>query len=290
MESLSTPPWRLRLGALALGFLIIAGVVGLDMFISSDLRLVYIVDAILLFCVAVWFGRKGRDWIAAAFLVLPSLAGFVFYLLNIPALWPNDVLWVAAVAVGFAVVDLARSRRGVLLALVAGLLIASGWYCVSYVPNQLAKMFTRTKQTSAPAFTLVPLTDRAPTGATPGKILLIDFFSTVCSPCIAELPEMIALRSDLGRNDDIELVLVGSDQFVGNDTPERFREFAQKRHLTLPLAFDSGKKAHDSFGVRGVPCLVIIDRQGRVRFTHEGYNPAEANFRSDLVQFIKTLD
>jgi len=58
----------------------------------------------------------------------------------------------------------------------------------------------------------------------------------------------------------------------------------------LPLAFDPGGKAHDSFGLTGVPALVIIDRGGRVRFTHEGYNPAEANFRRDLAQFIKTLE
>ena len=59
--------------------------------------------------------------------------------------------------------------------------------------------------------------------------------------------------------------------------------------LALPLAFDVGGKAHDGFGLKGVPALVVLDRTGRVRFTHEGYNPAERNFRKDLVQFLKTL-
>jgi|SRR5436309_5837475 len=81
-------------------------------------------------------------------------------------------------------------------------------------------------------------------------------------------------------------VVVGLDLSLS----ERFRAFAQRRRLTLPLAFDPGGKAHDSFGLTGVPALVIIDRGGRVRFTHEGYNPAEANFRRDLAQFIKTLE
>jgi thiol-disulfide isomerase/thioredoxin len=184
----------------------------------------------------------------------------------------------------------ARRQRGLAIVLVVALFIGSAWYCLSYLPDELARSLSRVKKTSAPTFTLVPLSQGASTGAKPRKILIIDFFSTICAPCIAELPAIAAVRSDLSSNDDIEFVLVASDRFVGNDTPERFRAFAQRRRLTLPLGFDPGGKAHDSFGLTGVPALVIIDRSGRDRFTHEGYNPAEANFRRDLVQFIKTLD
>jgi peroxiredoxin len=277
--------WELWLFAIVLGVLVIGVVVGLDLFLSTDLRFIYITGGILLFCCAFWLGQKRRDWVAALLLVLPSLAGFTFYLLRVPGLWPNDVLWLAVVAVGLAVVDLTGRQRGLAIALVG-----SGWYCLSYVPDELARSSSRMKKTSAPTFTLVPLSQAAPIGAKPGKILVIDFFSTICAPCIAELPEIAAVRSDLSSNDEIEFVLVASDRFVGNDTPERFRAFAQRCRLTLPLAFDPGGKAHDSFELTGVRALVIIDRSGRVRFTHESYNPAEANFRRDLVQFIKTLD
>jgi thiol-disulfide isomerase/thioredoxin len=288
-QTSKNPCWRLWLGALVLGVLVIAAVVGLDVFLSSDLRFVYVVGAVLLFCGAVWLGQKRRDWFAALFLVLPSLAGFMFYLLKWPGLWPNDVLWIAVVAVGTLIVDLARKQRVFASVLIVALLVGSGWYCLSYAPNELARSSSRVKKTSAPTFTLVPLSDGASTGAKPGKILVIDFFSTVCAPCIAELPEIAAARSDLSSNSNVEFVLVASDRFVGNDTPERFRAFAQRRRLTLPLAFDPEGKAHDSFGLTGVPALVILDRTGRVRFTHEGYNSAEKNFRRDLVGFIKTL-
>ncbi len=282
--------WRPRLAAIVLGILVIAVVVGLDLSVSSDLRFIYIVGAILLFCGAIWLARKRRDWVAVMFFVLPSLAGFTFYLLRAPGLWPNDVLWLAGVAVGTVIIDIAKRQRQLAIALIVALSIISGWYCLSYVPDELARSSSRVKNTSAPTFTLVPLSNGAPTGAKSGKILVIDFFSTICAPCIAELPEIAAVRSDLSRNDDIEFVLAASDRFVGNDTPERFLVFAQRRRLTLPLAFDPGGKAHDSFGLTGVPALVIIDRSGQLRFTHEGYNPAEATFRRDLVQFIKALD
>jgi thiol-disulfide isomerase/thioredoxin len=270
--------------------MVIGAVVAFDLFVSNDLRLIYIAGAILLFCGAIWLGQNRRDWFAALLFILPSVAGFSFYSLKVPALWLNVVLWAAVVAVGTVIIDLARRQRRFAIALIVALLIGSGWYCLSYAPRQLSQSFSRVKDAAAPTFSLVPLSEGAPSGSKSGKILVIDFFSTSCLPCIAELPEITALRSDLSGNDDIEFVLVGSDRFVGNDTPERFRAFAQRRHLTLPLAFDPAGKAHDSFGVTGVPALVIIDRTGRVRFTHEGYNPAEANFRRDLLQFIKRLE
>jgi hypothetical protein len=59
--------------------------------------------------------------------------------------------------------------------------------------------------------------------------------------------------------------------------------------LTNDVRLDAGGKVHDSFGLSGVPTLVVLDRNGRVRLTRAGYNAAETTFRRDLVQFLKTL-
>jgi peroxiredoxin len=278
--------WKLRLAALCLGALSFGLVLGFAFSFSNDLRLVYAIQATLLFGGAIWLGRKRRDWVAATLFVLPSVAGFSYFV-TLPALWPNNLLWIAVVASGFVIVDLARKRRAFAVALVLALLIGSGWYCFSYVPSQLARSFGQTKDVSAPTYNLQGVSrDFDPSSS--GKIVVLDFFSTTCAPCIAELPELMAARAELNQRRDIQFVLVASDK--GNDTPEKFRAFAERRHVTMPLAFDPEGKAHDQFGLKGVPALVIVDRAGRVRFTHQGYNPAEANFRRDLVQFIKTLE
>ncbi|HLW36069.1 MAG TPA: redoxin domain-containing protein [Chthoniobacterales bacterium] len=288
MEQLSQPPcWKLRIGALFSGALAFCVILGIALYLSNDLRLIYVVELILLFCMAMWFGQKKRDWIAAALLVLPSVAGFSFFTLNVPALWLNDVLWAAAVVVGIVSIDLARRQRGLAIGLIAALLIVSGWYCLAYAPKQLALHNSRIQNVSAPIFNLQAVSSGFdPSGS--GKIVVLDFFSTTCVPCIAELPHLMAARRDLSNRSDVQFVLVASDK--GDDTPEKFRAFAERKHLGVPLAFDPEGKAHDSFGATGVPAIVIIDKTGRVRFTHEGFNPAEANFRRDLVQFIRNLD
>lgn len=287
MEQPRTSRWRLRLGALFIGTLAIALVFAFDQIVTTDLRLIYVVGAILLFCCSIRLGRKGWDSVAGLLLVLPSVAVFSFYSLRAPGLWLNDVLWIAVVALGMVIVDLVRRRRGFAIMLVIALLVGSGWYCFSYAPKQLAISYGRTKNTSAPAFNLQAVSSDFDPGRS-GKIVVLDFFSTTCVPCIAELPQLMAASSDLRDRGDVQFVLVASDK--GDDTPDKFRTFAERRHVNLPLAFDPEGKAHDSFGLTGVPALVIVDRAGRVRFTHEGYNPAEANFRSDLVAFIKSLE
>ena len=289
-NSRGTSVWKQRLLAFGLGVSALILVYAVALFVSNDVRLIYASGAILLLCSAVWLGAKGKgDWFAATLLFGPLFAGFSSLVLpHIPLLWPDLVLWAIAVAIGLVSLKTARARRNFVIVFAAALFLGSLWYCIWYVPDQLARSFNRFRDLSAPTFTLQPISDRSvPVAPKPGKILVIDFFSTSCVPCIAELPEFTAARADLIDDGDVEFVLVASDR--GNDTPERFGSFAQRRHVTLPLAFDPGGKAHDEFGLSGVPALVVLDRTGRVRLTREGYNAAETTFRSNLVQFLKTL-
>ncbi|MEY2602264.1 MAG: hypothetical protein QOJ36_1583 [Verrucomicrobiota bacterium] len=289
MEKEAKSLWKLRLAAAGFGTLALAVVYGGALLLTNDVRLIYVSGVVLLFVAAIWIGWKNEDWFAAVLLAAPLLASFSYLILTeVPVLWPNLILWSMAVGIGLVFLKVARARRGLAILLVAGLLIGSTWYCVAYIPKQLARALNRVTDASAPAFVLQPVSGGSvPVSSKRGKILVVDFFSTTCAPCIAELPELAAVRADLGNDHDIEFVLVASDK--GNDTPERFRSFIERRHVTLPLAFDAGGKAHESFGLKGVPALVVLDRNGRVRLTRMGYNAAETTFRRDLVEFLKTL-
>src|ERR1700719_671151 len=279
-----------RLGSLSLGVLVLGIVYGLAVFISTDARLEYAIGAILLFCGAMWMGSKGKEnWLSAAFLAAPLIVVFGFLVLpKLPVLWPHLLFWLIAAVIGSHVLSAWRPRR-ILSIYGAGVLVAASvWYCMGYVPQQLARSRSHFRDAAAPTFAFPPVSaGPVPTASMTRKVLVIDFFATTCGPCIAELPELERVRAELRDKSDIEFVVVASD--AGGDTPERFRSFAQRKHVTLPLAYDSGGKAHASFGLIGVPALVVLDRNGRVRLTHEGYNAAEVNFRRDLVQFLNTL-
>jgi peroxiredoxin len=289
MDQRSTSFWKLRLAALGLGIIALTVVYAIAVKFSNDLRLIYADGMILLFCGAAWLGGKKEDRFTVVLLIAPLVAMFSYEVLaKIPALWPALVLWVAAAAVGLGFLRAFWKQANVAIALIAMLLIGSAWYCGWYAPKQLAHSFNNLRDSSAPTFTLQPVSDGSvPVAPQRGRILVIDFFSTTCAPCIAEFPEFAAAREDLSSNQDIEFVLVASDR--GRDTPEQFRSFIERRHISIPLAFDAGGKAHHSLGLSGVPAIVVVDRVGKVRLTRERYNSAETSFRRDLVEFLKTL-
>ena len=281
--------WKVWVAALALGILGLLVVYGSALEFSNDLRFIYALGAVVLFSFALWLGRSRAGWFAAILLIAPVVA--IFWnevLLKIPALWPNVALWMVAVTAGLLFARTSRNQRGVVVLLIVALLIGSTWYCGWYAPKQLANSFTRLRDESAPGFVLKPVSNGSvPVAPQRGKILVVDFFSTTCAPCIAELPQFAAARADLSNNRDIQFVLVASDR--GRDTPDRFRSFVESRHINVPLAFDEGGKAHDGLGLNGVPAIIVFDRDGKIRLTREGYNAAETSFRQDLVAFLKTL-
>lgn len=280
--------WKLRLGSLGLGLLIVGLVFGALLAVSKDLRFLYFAGAILFFGGAVWLGAKGRrDWLCGFLLYIPLAGLFAFFVLRqLPILWPHLLLWALATVLGLFLPD--RVRR---ISVISGLIVLfaiSAWYCVAYIPEQMKRAINHFGDGVAPAFTFQAVSEGAvPTTATAGKILVIDFFGTWCPPCIEELPEIELVRAGLQDRRDIEFVVVATNS--GGDTPERLRAFGQREHITLPLAFDQAGKAHAAFGLSGFPGLIVIDRTGRVRLTREGYNSSETTFRTDLTRLLESL-
>ena len=193
-----------------------------------------------------------------------------FVLSQVPFLWPHLLLWALAIGIGLFLLAAWLNRKARISAVVI-LFAISAWYCMSYIPDGMKRATNHFGDGVAPEFAFQAVSEGAvPTTATPGQILVIDFFGTWCPPCIAELPEIVRVRAGLQNRRDIEFVVVGTN--AGGDTPERLRAFGRRQHVTLPLAFDQGRKAHAAFGLSGFPGIVVIDRAGRVRLTRQGYN------------------
>ena len=279
--------WKMRLVAFEIGILVAAAVFGIALAVSDDLRLLYVSGALLFAFAAFLLSAPAReDLIAAALLVFASTFLFAFFVLpQTPSLWPTILLWVAIVE------WLLFRKRVDRIMTIAGAtisIVVSAWYCAFYIPVQMQRTLTHVSNGAAPRFTLEPISPSpVPTHFAPGKILVLDFFATWCSPCIAELPELERVRADLGIRRDIEFVLVGTNK--GGDTPDRVRAFAQRKHISLPVACDPEQATMRAFGLNGFPNLVVIDRTGHVRLTHTGYNSSETSFGRDLTQLLQSL-
>jgi thiol-disulfide isomerase/thioredoxin len=286
-----------QLRAFGLGLLVLVLIIGVTFlgqvssalaFVAGDARLFYLLGAVLLFAGAAWLGvMRNSGATSVLLLCLPLLGAFALTnLRDAPFMWPNLPLWILSAAAGLS---FRTGRRSSAIGPAGLLLLASAGYCAFYLPRQIKLVMSHAVDHPGPAFAFQAVGNGpVPLQPVPGKTLVIDFAQSWCMPCRAELPQIERVREELQDRRDIQFVIVATN--AGGDTPQRFRIFAQQEQVSLPLAFDPGGKAHTAFGLHGFPSLVVLDHHGRVRFTHEGYNSAEANFRADLESLLRTLE
>jgi peroxiredoxin len=104
------------------------------------------------------------------------------------------------------------------------------------------------------------------------EVVLLDFWSTSCEPCKAELP---ALRAMYDRDKVRGLLVVG----VAMDGPETVADvpaFVRRFDMTFPVVVDDDSRIASLYNPkRSMPLSVIIDRAGRIAVVREGYNPGD---------------
>ncbi|HEY3216014.1 MAG TPA: TlpA disulfide reductase family protein [Candidatus Eisenbacteria bacterium] len=125
-----------------------------------------------------------------------------------------------------------------------------------------------------------------------GNIVVLDFWATWCAPCQRELPAVQrALDRLKGRGDVVFFavdVLMTDAPGDSGDTAERAIRYFRRGSYTLPLALDGGGALVKAFAVRGLPTLLVLDRQGRVRLRHVGFSGAEDLERRLLLEIEET--
>ena len=133
-----------------------------------------------------------------------------------------------------------------------------------------------------------------------GKVVLLDFWAVWCGPCIACFPH---LRQWHEKYADRGLVIIGLTKYYsyGWDaaanrgtkteglTPEDEQaalvKFAEHHQLKHRLAYmPEGATLSERYGVSGIPQMVLIDREGKVRMIRVGSGEANAHDLETLIE------
>ena len=129
-----------------------------------------------------------------------------------------------------------------------------------------------------PALTLTRIsgTEEVTLEGLAGHVVVLDFWATWCGPCRAVAPYLDAMyRRQRARG----LSVVG----LSPEPDALIREFLATRPVDYTIARDVGQTVR-TYGVRGIPTIVVLDRAGQVRDVMVGVDGASLGRLDRLVE------
>lgn len=100
-----------------------------------------------------------------------------------------------------------------------------------------------------------------------GKPVVLNFWSSTCPPCMAEMPLFQKYWEEYG--DQVEFMIVNlTDGY--NDTFASAIEVVTENNYTFPVYFDIASEGAVAYSIRSIPMTFFIDANGVIVSEHLG--------------------
>ncbi len=92
-----------------------------------------------------------------------------------------------------------------------------------------------------------------------GKVIIINFWATWCTPCVKEMPSFENLYRRF-RSKGLTILAVSLDK----NSPSKVQEFVDKHKLSFPVLLDTDGGAEKLYPSFTIPFTYVVDKKGRV--------------------------
>ncbi len=93
-----------------------------------------------------------------------------------------------------------------------------------------------------------------------GRVVILNFWSTTCAPCVAEIPALNALQRDL-KGSGLVVLGVSLDKSV-----KPVKDLVDRLRISYALLMDSRQDVYfDTYALFGQPVSIVIDRNGIIQ-------------------------
>lgn len=103
-----------------------------------------------------------------------------------------------------------------------------------------------------------------------GQIVLVDFWTSWCTPCRQAMPFYDTLYRRF-RDRGFEIVAINVDE----DADEAYA-FLARHPVTFESSFDPRGECPQRYGLKVMPSSYLVDRDGRLQAVHAGFRDSEA--------------
>ena len=90
-----------------------------------------------------------------------------------------------------------------------------------------------------------------------GKVVVLEFWATWCSPCVHAIPHLNQLANEFHSQDVVFLAVTDDDE-------DHLKPFLAKQPMDAIIGIDTDRKSWKAFGVPFVPHTIVIDKDGAV--------------------------
>lgn len=99
-----------------------------------------------------------------------------------------------------------------------------------------------------------------------GRVTLVDFWASWCSPCQASFPALAKLEQTFGPR-GFAVIAVSVDE-----TETAMKQFLADHSVPFLVIWDRTHKIVADANVDSMPSSFLIDRAGRIRYVHVGFH------------------
>ncbi len=99
-----------------------------------------------------------------------------------------------------------------------------------------------------------------------GRVILLDFWASWCGPCKSSFPAMEELAKEF-KGQGLTIIAISVDE-----KRENMQEFLKSANVSFTVVRDTRQKLVAAADIRSMPTSFLIDRSGKIRFIHAGFD------------------
>ena len=117
----------------------------------------------------------------------------------------------------------------------------------------------------------------------PGKIIVISFWATWCSPCKKELDAIVDLYPDWQEQYDVEFLAITIDT---RRALAKVKPLVATKGWEYTILSDANSELKNALNFQTIPQTFLIDRNGHVVYEHNGYAPGDEYELEDKIKAL----